>query len=132
MLLEKIFRRDLSVTDPKAWNRGLWNLYGDQSHAGVTVNENTAMTISAVFACIRLLANTVAQIPVHLYRRMPDNGKEKATERPIYSLIHSNPNPIMSSFRLRQTLQGHLASSGNAYCYIVRDRLGRVLELWPL
>ena len=132
MLLEKIFKRNLSITDPKAWNQGLWNLYGSQSSAGVTVDENTALTMSAVFACIRLLANTVAQIPVHLYRRTSDNGKERATERPIYSLIHSNPNAEMSSFRFRQTLQGHLASWGNAYAYINRDKLNRVLSMWPL
>lgn len=130
-LLDRVFKRDLKTSDPKAWNPLLWNLYGTQSDAGVTVNEHTALSFGAVFACIRLLANTVAQIPLHLYRRQGD-GKERANERPIYQLMHSAPNPEMTAFRYRQTLQGHLASWGNAYSFIARDRLGRVQSLWPL
>ena len=131
MLLDKIFKRDLSLTNPKAWNPGLWNFAGVQSSAGMQVDENTALTMSAVFACIRLLANTLAQVPVHLYRRVGE-GKEKATDKRIYSLVHSKPNKLMSSFRFRQTLQGHVVSWGNAYIYVSRDKVGRVLELWPL
>lgn len=101
------------------------------SNSGKTVNERTAMQTTAVYACVRILAETIASLPLHTYRYTV-NGKEKAAEHPIYYLLHDEPNPEMTSFVFRETLMGHLLLWGNAYAQIIRDGRGRVVALYPL
>ena len=101
------------------------------SSRGKAVNEKTALQTTAVYACVRILAETIASLPFHTYRYTL-NGKEKAIEHPIYYLLHSEPNPEMTSFVFRETLMSHLLLWGNAYAQIIRDGRGRVLGLYPL
>ena len=101
------------------------------SSSGKAVNEKTALQTTAVYACVRILAETIASLPFHTYRYTL-NGKEKAIEHPIYYLLHSEPNPEMTSFVFRETLMSHLLLWGNAYAQIIRDGRGRVVGLYPL
>jgi len=101
------------------------------SSSGKAVNEKIALQTTAVYACVRILAETIASLPFHTYRYTL-NGKEKAIEHPIYYLLHSEPNPEMTSFVFRETLMSHLLLWGNAYAQIIRDGRGRVLGLYPL
>jgi HK97 family phage portal protein len=99
--------------------------------SGKTVNERTAMQTTAVYACVRILAETIASLPLNVYRST-DNGKEKATDHQLYYLLHDEPNPEMTSFVFRETLMSHLLLWGNAYAQIIRDGRGKVLALYPL
>jgi len=99
--------------------------------SGKVVNERTAMQNTAVYACVRILAETIAGLPLQVYQ-YNDNGKEKATDHPLYFLLHDEPNPEMTSFVFRETLMGHLLLWGNAYAQIMRDNNGNVVELYPL
>ncbi len=99
--------------------------------SGKTVNERTAMATSAVYACVRVLSETIASLPLHVYRRT-GQGKEKAMDHNLYYLLHDEPNPEMTSFVFRETLMGHLLLWGNAYAQIIRDGRGRVIGLYPL
>ena len=99
--------------------------------SGKTVNERTAMTTSAVYACVRVLAETIASLPLHVYQRT-ERGKEKAMDHNLYYLLHDEPNPEMTSFVFRETLMGHLLLWGNAYAQIIRDGRGKVIGLYPL
>lgn len=99
--------------------------------SGKTVNERTAMQITAVYACVRILAETIASQPLNIYRST-DNGKEKAIDHQLYYLLHDEPNPEMTSFVFRETLMSHLLLWGNAYAQIIRDGRGKVLALYPL
>jgi len=99
--------------------------------SGKTVNERTAMQTTAVYSCVRILSETIASLPLHTYKST-DNGKEKATEHPLYNLLHNEPNPEMTSFVFRETLMSHLLLWGNAYSQIIRDGRGRVVALYPL
>ena len=101
------------------------------SASGKTVNEFTAMQTTAVYACGRILAETLAALPLQLYRYTP-GGKERVYDHPLYHLLHDEPNPEMTSFIFRETLMSHLLIWGNAYAQIIRDRLGRVQGLYPL
>ena len=101
------------------------------SSSGKAVNEKTALQTTAVYACVRILAETIASLPLHTYRYSL-SGKEKAMDHPLYYLLHSEPNPEMTSFVFRETLMGHLLLWGNAYAQIIRDGRGRVLGLYPL
>jgi len=99
--------------------------------SGKTVNERTAMQTTAVYACVRILAETIASLPLNVYQ-FTDNGKEKAIDHQLYYLLHDEPNPEMTSFVFRETLMSHLLLWGNAYAQIIRDGRGKVLALYPL
>ena len=102
------------------------------STAGKRVNERSAMQMTAVYSCVRILAEAVAGLPLHLYRYKEDGGKEKALDHPLYNLLHDEPNPEMSSFVFRETLMTHLLLWGNAYAQIIRNGKGEVIALYPL
>ena len=116
--------------DPK-WGRVLGLGGGSETSAGVEVTPDSSLTYSAVFACVRVIAEDVASLSLLLYRRLA-RGKERAVEHPLYRLLHDMPNPEMTSQELRETLTGHVALWGNGYAEIERDRGGRVMGLWPL
>ena len=100
--------------------------------SGKRVNEMSAMQMTAVYSCVRILAEDVAGLPLHLYRYTDNGSKEKAIEHPLYRLLHDEPNPEMTSFIFRETLMTHLLLWGNAYAQIVRNGKGEVLGLYPL
>lgn len=100
--------------------------------AGKNVNERSAMQLTAVYACVRILAESVAGLPVHLYKCGKNGSREKAVEHPLYFLLHDEPNPEMTSFVFRETLMTHLLLYGNCYCQIIRDGRGQVTALYPL
>ena len=102
------------------------------SAAGKRVNERSAMQMTAVYSCVRILAEAVAGLPLHLYRYKDDGSKEKALNHPLYLLLHDEPNPEMSSFVFRETLMTHLLLWGNAYAQIIRNGRGEVMALYPL
>lgn len=130
-LFKSLFEgRDMSLRDPalKAYYDS-WG--GGESVAGPLVTENNALKIGAVLACVRIIAEAIASLPLLLYRRT-DGGKERASDHPLYGILHDRPNPFMTSFEFREALQGHLLLWGNAFAEIERDGAGRVAALWPL
>ena len=102
------------------------------STAGKAVNERTAMQMTAVYSCVRILAEAIAGLPLHLYQYAEDGSKAKAIEHPLYRLLHDEPNPEMSSFVFRETLMTHLLLWGNAYAQVIRNGKGEVVALYPL
>ena len=119
----------------KPQNRTMGSAYSfffGGSTAGKRVNERSAMQMTAVYSCVRILAEAVAGLPLHLYRYKEDGGKEKAIDHPLYLLLHDEPNPEMSSFVFRETLMTHLLLWGNAYAQIIRNGKGEVIALYPL
>ena len=102
------------------------------SSSGKIVNERSAMQMTAVYACVRILSEAIAGLPLHLYRYKEDGGKDKAVDHPLYLLLHDEPNPEMSSFVFRETLMTHLLLYGNAYAQIIRNGKGEVVGLYPL
>ena len=102
-----------------------------KSKAGENVNEMTAMQNSAVYGCVRILAESIASLPLHVYE-YKNGGKEKAINHPLYFLLHDSPNTEMTSFTFRETLITHLLLWGNAYAQILKDFAGRIIGLYPL
>lgn len=115
----------------KAADSGYSFLFG-RTTSGKPVNERTAMQTTAVYACVRILAEAVASLPLHVYEYQDDGGKKLVHDHPLYYLLHDEPNPEMTSFVFRETLMSHLLIWGNAYAQIIRDGAGRVLGLYPL
>lgn len=115
----------------KAADAGYSFLFG-RTTSGKPVNERTAMQTTAVYACVRILAEAVASLPLHVYVYQDDGGKKLVHDHLLYYLLHDEPNPEMTSFVFRETLMSHLLIWGNAYAQIIRDGAGRVLGLYPL
>ena len=115
----------------KAADAGYSFLFG-RTTSGKPVNERTAMQTTAVYACVRILAEAIAYLPLHVYEYQDDGGKKLVHDHPLYYLLHDEPNPEMTSFVFRETLMSHLLIWGNAYAQIIRDGAGRVLGLYPL
>jgi HK97 family phage portal protein len=105
--------------------------YFGGSAAGKSVNPRTAVQMTAVYSCVRVIAETVASLPLHVYR-YTEAGSEKAINHPLYRLLHDEPNHEMTSFILRETMLSHLLLWGNAYCQILRNGRGQILGLYPL
>lgn len=103
------------------------------SKSGVSVSNESAKRFSAVFACIRVLSETLASMPIILYRdkKLGDksSGKDRAVDHPLYDILHNAPNNEMPSFMLKETLMNHICSSGNGYAQIQRSRRGSVISL---
>ncbi len=102
-----------------------------KADSGENVNERSALQIATVYACVRLLAESVASLPLHLYK-YTDSGKERARKHPLYKILSRQPNPEMTSFTFREVMMTHLLLWGNAYAQIVRDGRNNVLGLYPL
>ena len=102
------------------------------STSGKPVNERTALQMTAVYSCVRILSEAVAGLPLHVYRYGENGSKVKALDHPLYRLLHDEPNPEMTSFNFRETLMGHLLLYGNAYAQIIRNGKGEVIGLYPL
>ncbi len=100
--------------------------------SGKAVNEHTAMQMTAVYSCVRILSETLAGLPLHVYKYNDSGGKEKYIKHPLYKLLHDEPNPEMTSFVFRETLMSHLLLWGNAYSQIIRNAKGEVVALYPL
>lgn len=131
MKLPRLFRtRDKPVRDATAGSA--FSFFMGGSTSGKNVNERSAMQMTAVYACVRILSEAVAGLPLHLYRYNEDGGKEKAMDHPLYGLLHDEPNPEMTSFVFRETLMTHLLLWGNAYAQIIRNGKGEILALYPL
>ena len=108
-----------------------WPFVFGKSAAGAKVNKFTAMQTTAVYACVRILAESIAGLPLHLYEYR-GNGKERVPGHPLYFLLHDSPNPEMTSFIFRETAMIHLLLWRNSYAQILRDGRGRVMGLYPL
>mgnify|MGYP000878862053 CR=1 FL=1 len=95
------------------WVRALKGYY--ETASGQIVTADTAMRIATVNACVRILSETIASLPLHVYQRLDNGGKERAPDHPLYELLHSRPNPWQTSFEFREQMMSHLLLRGNFF-----------------
>ena len=119
------------VTDEKMWNSNLWRFAGQQTTAGEDIDEQSALTYSAVFNAITLISRTIATLPLHLMQTQGKNTNP-ATSHNLYRVMHSVANKYMTAQVLREVMMAHVLAWGNAYAEIVRDGYGRIIQLWPI
>ena len=120
-----------SLATPEKWLVD-WFKGGVETKSGISVNENTAVNFSAVFNAVTIISGTIMQLPFILYKKDKNGVRERATEHPLYDLMHRKVNKRMTASFFRQTMQAHLVLWGNAYAQIIYGKDGRVKELWPL
>lgn len=102
------------------------------TRAGVTVTIDRAMQLSAVSACVRLLSESIASLPLNVYRRLDGGRRERVTNLPECRLLHDEPNALMTSFTWRETSSAHLLLWGNAYSVILRGDGAVPIALLPI
>lgn len=127
-LLTRLIERRAHPSQDIEW---LIKSLGGDTASGVDVTPHTSMQSTVVFACVRILAETVATLPLHVYRRLA-RGKERASDHPLSNILGKLANPEMTAFQFRETLIGHAAAWGNGFAEIELNRGGRVRALWPL
>nr|UVY04645.1 MAG: portal protein [Bacteriophage sp.]DAU89375.1 MAG TPA: Portal [Caudoviricetes sp.] len=125
-----LFKSRDKPTDSTVGSR--YTFYMGGSTSGKTVTERSAMQMTAVYSCVRILAEAIAGLPLHVYRYNSDGGKAMALDHSLYRLLHDEPNPEMSSFVFRETLMTHLLLWGNAYAQIIRNGKNEIVALYPL
>lgn len=111
------------------WARGA--LVSIAGTTGRIVTEQTALSVGPVYACVRILAETLASMPLDLFQRT-DKGNVRDLNHPLYWILHDLPNPEVTSYEFRNALMGHLILWGNAYAEIQRNSAGDIIGLWPL
>ncbi len=107
--------------------------FSGSTQSGMFVTPETALNYSAVWSCVRVISETVAQLPWKTYQRTPSGKKEvAATKNDVAWLLHTQPNPETTAFRFKRQLVANALTWGNAYCEIERDTSGRPIWLWPI
>lgn len=110
-----------------------WSIFtGGSTAAGVAITERSAMQLTTVYACVRIIAETIASLPLNVYKRGNNGSKDKTIEHPLYRVLHDEANEEMSAFSFWETMFGHLLTWGNAYAEIERNGSGAVVAMWPL
>lgn len=127
--IRRLFERRSTFANPQPWLRDVFG--AEETDAGISVTPESSLRSTAVFACLRVLSEGVAGLPLHVYRRDGDN-RDRASDHPLYNVLHRQPNPYQSSYEWRALNMVWLLQYGNAYNEIVRDPAGNVAELWPL
>ena len=112
-LISKLVTRTRDKPQNRTTGSSYSFLFGG-STSGKVVNERSSMQMTAVYACVRILAEAIAGLPLHLYRQGEGSSKQKAKDHPLYTLLYAEPNSEMTSFVFRETLMTHLLLWGNA------------------
>lgn len=105
---------------------------GMRTRAGVDVSAEVALMVAAVSAAVTIISETVAQLPLIVYRRQANGDRSRAESDGLWSLLHDRPNSFQDAFQFREMLTLHLALWGNCYAYQNRTRAGRLMELLPI
>lgn len=111
---------------------GWWSLFSPSTTSGVSVTERNALQITTVYACVRIIAETIASLPLNVYKRAADGSKNKDVRHPLYRVLHDEANDEMTAFSFWETMVGHMLTWGNAYAEIERNGAGAVVAIWPL
>lgn len=104
---------------------------GNRSYAGPLVNEENSMRFAPVWACVGLISGSIASLPLHLYRRV-GRTKEKATDHPLYNLLHDMANPEQTATEFRQLMLMNVLLWGTSFANVEHNKRGTVSALWPL
>ncbi|WP_052689683.1 phage portal protein [Xanthomonas albilineans] len=125
-------RARADANDRSAWGSFWFEPVTVRTTSGARISSESALRLSAVYACVRILAESMASLPFILYRPNHSGGKVEVTDHWLYRLFHIRPNRYQNPFEWREMLMGHLALRGNAFCRILSDAAGQITDLIPI
>lgn len=126
MKIFDFFKSKKAAVNRSPWDNFWYNAVSSLSAAGVPVTPENAMKLSSIWACNKVISETVGSVPLILYRRLPGAGKERAIDDPLYKILRVDPNTRQTSMEYRETMQTHLNLYGNAYSIIDRGSVNGV------
>jgi HK97 family phage portal protein len=128
--VSRFFERRSTDSSPSDSEKSWWQAFGV---GGIRdkVTPATAMRSTAVLACVRILAEDIASLPLPVYRRGKDGGKSRA-DHAVADLLQRAPNPQMTAFTFKETMMAHILLWGNCYAEIETDSFGKIIALWPI
>jgi len=127
---EKIEER-ISASDSIGAEHWIVRLTDSLARAGADVTGDGAMRQTAVFACVRVLSETIASLPLILYKRGEGDSKEPARDHYLYSMLHDTPNNFQTALEFFEMAVGHICLRGNAYSFLERDGRNQILRIVP-
>jgi len=115
------------------WGGALTGVYGDRPAAGLTFNQESAMTLPTVYACTRARAETLASLPPMVFLEVANSmARRRSSDNPLWELLHDAPNEDMDSMTFYELMQTRIVNRGNGFAEIERDRNDRPVALWPI
>ena len=133
-ILQRIFGRPPETERRRLdWTAFDWRFTeaGMKAHAYVPPADLILSNLAVASRCVALRSEMLASVPLFLFRRDANGGRERADDNPLYSVLHDNPNPNQSAFEFREFMIRCLDLHGNAYARIERNARGQVVALWP-
>ncbi len=133
MPLRDIFRRTKPAEEVRHTFKSpdKFSFLGSPASSGMEVSETSALALTAVYSCVRIISESLAALPLITYRETED-GRRQATDLPIYSILRDQADPNLTSFMMIETIVSHACTYGNGYAYISRNNAGQVMGLTPL
>lgn len=131
-IIDRILRREKRESTAKLSDPFLGEFFGMQGRYGENVNPQRASGLATAQSCISVVSQALASVPLNLYRRSENGGRERATEHPLHAVLHTEPNQTMTAFEVREMLIASLLVSGNAYASLRFNGRGQVYELHPI
>jgi len=119
-------KRSNDISDPRFW---INDAVSAATSSGAYVSVDTAMKTSTVFGCVRILSETIASLPVSIYKTRKDGGEDVARDHYLYPILHDAPNDEQTSYEFREGKQAHLALRGNGYTYKIINEAGQTIKL---
>ncbi|MEO1192392.1 MAG: phage portal protein [Pseudomonadota bacterium] len=130
-LLQRLLRRRGSAGESR-WTDLSWEGLQHGAPVGGARPDQLVSALSVAARCVSLRSEALASIPLHLYRRLPDGGRERATDHPLYRVLHDSGNSSQTAFEVREMICRSLDTAGNAYCTLERNGQGAITAIWPV
>jgi HK97 family phage portal protein len=127
-----VFTPRAEMSFDAAVNHRSWNDYGPPTPAGTAIGVESSQRVSIWRSCVSLVAQTMAQLPLHLYREVSEGVRNRAPEHPLYSILRERPNSYQDSFEFWEAVITSLILHGNMYARKVIDRRGQLEQLIPI
>lgn len=131
-ILERLLAPRIQAVEPSPADDFWYGPAPSTSVTGINVTAESALTISTVYACVSAIAQDIAAMPLHMYRRLSNGGKERAPNHPLYDLLRHQPNEWQTAFEYWETQVALALLRGNAYSQIVEGPRGFADQLIPL
>ena len=128
----KWFTRSTKTAGLGAYSDFWYNVAGSGTKSGTQVSEKSAMKYLTVARCVMLISADLARLPLNLYRKSADGGKEIVLDHPLYNVLHTEANSEINSLQYRQAANGHIELWGNHYGRVKRNNLNQVIALFPV
>lgn len=131
-MIERLFESRTTVDDGVSWQSWFLDLFSSgNTSTGITVSEELSLGVTAVYACVNILGNTVGKLPFQAFEKTK-SGRQRLQNHNVARLIETRPNPFQTPFVFKKMLETHRNLWGNAYANIEFDRYGFPVAIWPL